>query len=993
MAVWTSELSDDAVNKSVSSMSIWNAMLSTASRYASLIHTWPRIPSGLKSSSYSGDFARNDVLLNRDYYVSCFYWLDARERSYYFFDFETLAEGIPLFEWVNTQGDGVSMFRGFDALPDGLQKRFRGRQDNLSAESVNIQDFFWDPNIPDDDNELISYLERVNHCIIWFREIIPTQAYKFLASLYSKLRKKESIHTSPAYLNMMWELVVAASHSADFSGLWEKIEEIEALIDIHHSTICSAISENPFPEFPADDVIFIYRTNFINPVINLAYFLSRRWEHERAESYIEMVRVISSRFAFAHRTFDTYMFGVLNAYNQWEYSNPEINSDLWSASVDWLPMLRRIYDKIWDLRPYTRAKLEYDTLRLLWTVKQFKTPSTNDLVSVMKELGNLMKIKDTNTSIQQLLFHIQILIYIASQRFISTIDLEDQNLGNDDLKYLMDESNRMDLHSFDIESALAQDNAWFFLWWLVELFCYRVENLWEKGTFSDGTRRTQVLHMMLDIYWIAAWKRNVSKKNIELFSRRTYYKEFIDSSAKLLQSIEGVDLGDKCGVLDEISRLFGLREKLSEAYYQSMIEKEFLGKQKMTSLSVSRLHQEADHDDIEYDAFVIVQWDYSTEYIVHDFMQAWGKYRLRVSWTNLDSITSIEQNIKTLLPLIQREISERNINKVHTDLGVEGRADSSSTTWTRNEMSINFAKILPHLWQLGIPRSSKMFFEWLLDIWWVAVRIPFAQLSLDIIENATWMPVIILMEENETSISIVKVGVLDNGDELYAVRFGIKDVDQIYNLPPYWSLALIKKTKCGTLQYQTPVQSEEDRSKNGIAEIYNKQLQALMAKFGCTSVEESLQSSLNATILYSDSIGTLFDGWILVESIPHNPNIEHNTKPTQTRRHTVVIQVKGENNSSVQLLATFSRDGDQEIIYISSMISTIKTDIYYISKWFSGFIIKYYKSLGLEDVELAHKIAAWERNWTYVKDKTALPILRWDNVNRRFSGASFSYLI
>ena len=895
-----------------------------------------------------------------------------------------------------------------------VRQRISDRISEIEAHPLSVESFFSDPVLPESLEDLTRYIERVNRYITEFREKNPTRAYYFLTSLYQKLHDRTGIHPSPVYLNFMWELCTAASHSADFSGFGEIVVELEGLIDKHQRIIDDSLMFNPDE---SANLICDYRSNFINPVLNLAYFFARKWRFADAEKYADIGKKYSrAPFRYASRTFDFMMLAVLMEYSQWNYSATVFTPEATQA----LGELKKMYTDMKKLEEYYWAELEYNILHLLWRVQRLVQPSIWDLAEVIRERDILIESTYLDDGMRQLLLRIQILIYIASQECLKGLNWDwsvvwwnlDETEATD-YAYVVEHNNKINTWWFDIDRALAQDNAWFFLWWLVDLFCYRVSTLESGDTASHATRRAQILHMMLDIYRIAAWSRN-SGKNLELFRKRPYFQEFIAASKKLLWIIGIVDM-DNDHLIDEIWEITTFRDALEDTYYAT-VKSNLENKWKVSNISICKLFyphatEESPSIPIEHDSVDIVGTPAHTP-TVFEFTGTGGIYRVKVNFSKrytpdeLEKVKSeIEKEVSSLLPILQKRIAQRNLATAHTNMEI---TTTDIDTHGRNQSrgrSANFGKILSHLWQLGIPRDSKMFFDGFLDIWWIAVRIPLSQVTADMIIGSTGVPMMVVMEgSGDPSISIQIVWALPNGDTIAIIRYGILPENHVYNLPPYDSGSMVRLTRWWTLIYQDPLLStpevpKEEEKLWGLTEsqwtenerarrmqLYRDHLDTIKPKFWMATNEWGFIESLKWQMIYSDQYGSLYDVWSTTSTEVFEQFDEKWKKTgaitTTIRKKTVLIQVKGPDGSPVQLLATFYRQNGKNVIYIGGMISTGKTDVPYIGKWFSSLIDHCCEACGLGEWRKNIDVV-WERNGSYGKEETRIPFEMWHKMNSR----------
>lgn len=904
---------------------------------------------------------------------------------------------------VEQWGITSSEYPSFNGLPKTVQNTIKWKALYLSYLDFCEKDLFWEPQIPSGIEKRQLYLAKVSHEISSLKVKYPAQAYKFLGKLFGVINNSVWLGHTIEYLEFLGEFLAAANWNADIAT-GEQISNNALVLLAEH---LQYIASHPL----TNRILYKYRWPLVTTVTNIAYYYSRRGDLAHAREYAALWQELSKKFSTAHRKFDLLILEIQLLLRENPRNHAEINRLFIEAEGTGLPSLHTVYKASDEsMKLYESAEREYTLLRFQYESEEADLTNGPILASrltkwrVLKDSFDAKK-TEYDASDRQILFQIEIIMYIAIQRYLRNVNknqehitIEMPDIGPNspiwdeqrDTVYetILENHYRIDTTWLDVDKTMSQDNGWLFLWSIVDLFTYRVESLPTGEGYARAISVSHTLHMMLDIYQTALWKNEGSATELtRIFKTRTFYPRYIASCHELMASIGAytTEAND-----DEILKwLYGLirhRDTLEKAHI-THVTQEITKIQKIDILKIEKIHPQSSSEEDYYveEGYIIRSNSESNGKEVNKrFEYNWWTYIISLvseSWGNIT-----EEIIENCIAII-RPLMPSIIRGWHRIADFEAEAGSPSPTTN----SAIFRTVITKMWHVGIPREWWDFFKSVLDPDSIAQRTSITQVTKDDLIWAKWVPIIITMSEDEPAISVVNMGEIDNCTYL-AIRFWIIDANISYNLPPYDGICIVRILPDGTWSRQwikcNPRSvSWRDNTRN--QSLYEQQIERIGTVIGSKSDQK-----LELSCIHSGNVWKVYELWEVITEQRFTFGVDEKQVVTsKVTKRNFLIQIKAPGEVDVQLIISSYKDNEtgKFVMYIGSMVTSWGVDIMFISKWFSSMLIDESNQSKLTGekrfTELSENtVAEWERHeWKQDMGKApkAIPLILWHAINSR----------
>jgi hypothetical protein len=710
-------------------------------------------------------------------------------------------------------------------------------------------------------------------------------------------------------------------------------------------------------------------------------------------------------FSTAHRKFDLLILDIQILLRESPRDNSEIERLFEEAEEIGLPSLHEVYKaNVESMKLYASAEREYRLLRFQYECETADLTDGPTLASKLSEWRYIKNHYEANEkeydqSDRQILFQIEIMVYIAIERYLrKAIDIDIDNPHIDEARAASSDSEymtiqehhyRIDTSWLDVDNTLKQDNGWLFLGSLVDLFAYRVESLpknesdADEVTYARAISVSHALHMMLDIYQTALWKNEGGVTELtKIFKTRTFFQRYIENCRILMTSI-GACSSDTTDddIFQWLYRLIEHRDTLEKAHI-THVTADIKATQKITILKIEKVHPKSDNEQEYYieEEYPILDWEKvqtgqeegkKEKVQKEQFKYNWTTYVISLIWGDI-SEEKEDECIATIRPLMPSIIRGwRRIASL-----------KEWSLWATADTTI-FRTVITKMWHVGIPREWWDFFKSVLDPDSIAQRTTIAQVNKDDLMQAKWVPIIITMENNDPAISVVNMGEME-GYTYLAVRFWIIGENISYNLPPYDGICMVKVLPDGTWvrQWVHCNPKNVNWSENSNQSIYERQIEKIGAVIG-----NKQDKAPEFPCIHNGRLWQIYElGEVITEQRFTMGENDTEVITSTMKKKNFLVQIRTPEWVDVQLIISSYRDNatGKYIMYIGSMVTSGSVDINFISKWFSSILI----SEGLEGIFPWIKKETeivWERNDSYKgKIQKVMSLKRWHDLNCRF---------
>lgn len=808
--------------------------------------------------------------------------------------------------WDSSENIETEQFPGFGQLSARLQWAILSRSNYISKYTHSDSDFKEDPILPTETHQIPLYLAYLNNGIIEYRGKNPTQAYYFLSCLYQKLEEIPDIKKSPEYLRFMSEWIAAVSNSADYSSWIQKTQEMENLIDQHIQRLFYSSDMSTFEEFKlSDNQIYLYRHTLLHLVENIAYFYSRIGNYEKAEKYISLWKLLSTKFSSAQTKFDLFILEISMMIDRWIYEWEDMDLALKNANLG-LKQLDKIYH---EKHPHLieRPKMKLRILEILLRVKKIEIGNIWEIANLMRERDEL--IKTSQNEDKQHLFHIEVLLYIAIEKLQNDDELMEQAMVTNpgSLQFVLNGQKKINKKGFNVDHYLNGGNARFFLWSLIELFEHMTMNLIANPKPLPQTQ-IQVCHMMLDIYNIAIWTGNRSI-NREIFKELPFYKQFMRCTHLLMEDLV---IGTACSDEDILESIDGSLLQRQEEEHNDFHDARHFMSMKWTCdflYSISVINNTCSIWKSKISIFQKSTWWKEHVYVLTGEMNQSYSILINADIDNQDKeeemLRQVTDDIKELFPYIQKLISLSLLNRTSTILWWDEY--TQLTSHETNEDIINLQEAITKMTNLrkGIQVDPEWSFSRIKQRNFLRenrssidhrTRISIDLINKDLIQKAIDNPIILTFPD-KYHLSIVFASTLPNGTKRYIVRYGIEDINQM--MPAFSGLSVLY------IEVNWYIYSEDPKTiQSELLPLFKRQQYELIEKIW-TRWEGKFEDRITNEYIHTDSIGHFLYKWT-------------------DAKWANILEVKAKyNDTHIQCDFTLYMDKNGDyIMYVGSMIRT-----------------------------------------------------------------------
>lgn len=910
-------------------------------------------------------------------------------------------------------------YPSFLSLPKEIQGLIRQRSETIQKLIFWVTELFAEPVLPPDLENQRLCLRLVSSSLRNLRKEHPVQSYRFLKRLSDQIKMRTTgLMGTIEYLEFLGEFLAAANWNADISNGGQICSEASAIVNRLINRMGDGIDKLSPLDFAR------YRWPLVDTVTNIAYYYSRKGDLANAQESGALWRKLASDFWSAHGKFNLLILEIQIEMGKSPRDDSVISNLFDEGERYWLPVLHKAYSHegtpgegphIWK---YIDAKREYDLLRFQHDIQKANLSDVHVLAGILSTWTQQWKQQekdDFDASDRQILFQIEIILYIAIQRCLrnlnntTQIDLDlDLNIGKewqfeDALETILQNQYHIDTHGLDVDNTLKQDNGWFFLGSLVELFAYRVDSIPELPWLWRSVAISHALHMMIDICQTAlGWGDIERRVALVIFQQRTFYDQYMQSTRKLLgltnisanndqppgmaNSYAVTDYtlldpvsDDATSTLSLLTELADLRDSLEDNNLRHVFE-QIKSTNKLDIVSVKKIHMLDPQKNNDF----LVEETRTFSNVKNTLIQVVVPYAY-----NGDTYIIQLQHDENRAP--SQEIQEACIERVKSIMPTifkKRKKPQWRVDFQTSGNQTQFQYVIRHMWQLGIPRDSGEFFRSILEPTSIAQRIDLSHVNRETLLREKWVPTIITLEGDDQAISVVNIGERD-GHTLLAVRFWITPAHISYNLPPYDALCIVEISPDSRAFYQ-PIRLNAqtvDRLTNTNQALYQTQLTQLLRKIWANISDQG--GSL--ACIHNGRLFQIYELWKVAAQTTFEVGVQDDgVTPLTTFTNTEVklnflVQIETPNGVSVQLIISSYKEQStgNDIIYIWSMVSSWSADIGFISKWFSSI---------LTDVRVKERYpfisdktrVIWERNDSYTgKLPVSLIITRWHGINMR----------
>ncbi|GAB0174294.1 MAG: hypothetical protein HHAS10_01730 [Candidatus Altimarinota bacterium] len=484
----------------------------------------------------------------------------------------------------------------FQNIEPTLRERI-GRQDT-TFRSLAFPDsvYFSDPLLPDNPEQLETYLVSYVSGIYNFKNKHPSLAYFRLTQVLRDVQKFPKIVTSPIYLRVKAEWIAAAMFSGDFSSVYDSRVSLESSLSDHISRMTHGVPLQSEGLVLDDEMIYEYRAHLLQFINYFSkYYYSVGLYNEASIISAKGIK-IAALMSAAHPKFNLLLDRLMAIIEQGEFDTQEFQETLRIGRIG-SQVLTDFFEQRGSADVAKTIQDQLKIVELYGEVKSFKGCDALKLAEFIQRWEGLNNNATIDQDDRAKLAHIEMMLYVQYR------DLqEEQNSLLDAKSHHHEEFNRILLfgaklvnQGFELDKYKDSPDARFFLASFIDHLEFNVRSL--VGSSKGKTNNQKILSVrnaIVDIYRLAV---GVDESGIDVFRRMSFYRQFINAARLYFHHIGVSDIGNDNTVLMQIRLISQELEQEAHVNHGKMIEYIVARWKRISQISLSKTTEDGEKED------------------------------------------------------------------------------------------------------------------------------------------------------------------------------------------------------------------------------------------------------------------------------------------------------------------------------------------------------------------------------------------------------------